>query len=373
MAIIKRNNHYQVKFRGSDGKWVTDTFAAKRDAEAYEIEIKQQRRDGVRVTSQGNQLTVTQYFERWFETVRHQASPGWRACQKQFFHVYIEPVIGHLKLKAVTPDLIANVVSGVKGQRKSEQTQLHVFNLLRKIFRDAVELFQLTTFNPVLRTLRPKVPLKETKHLNLEQVKSLLQYSSAREYGTAIWLQVFLGLRVSEIIALSWEDLDLETGIVTIRRSYSRKDTWVQKERVFKEYPKGRKHHSRQIPGELLVLLKQVKRTSPFVAATSFGEMLSYEFYLETLKNYCQELGIPKVGTHGLRHSTSELYLHHGATRDDLRRLFAHSSLDITDRYVHERGTNLEKVTKVIRLFPKETVACSQNVPTSEKTEVGEI
>jgi integrase len=265
------------------------------------------------------------------------------------------------------------VLGELKRQRKSEQTQLHVFNLLRKMFRDAVEIFQLTTFNPVLRTLRPKVPLKETKHLNLEQVKSLLQFSCDNEYGTAIWLQVFLGLRVSEIIALRWEDMDLEAGVVTIRRSYSRKDTWVQKDRVFKEYPKGRKHHSKRIPDELLGFLENLKRVSPFVAATSFGEILSYEFYLETLKKYCRELEIPEVGTHGLRHSTSELYLHHGATRDDLRRLFAHSSLDITDRYVHEKGTNLEKVTKVIRLFPQETKECSQNVPISEKTEVGEI
>src|SRR6185437_13283740 len=71
------------------------------------------------------------------------------------------------------------------------------------------------------------------------------------------------------------------------------------------------------------------------------------------LKRYCRDLGIPVIGTHGLRHTTSELYLTHGATRDDLQQLFAHSCLSVTDRYVHGRGSNLEKVSNVIQLFPK--------------------
>ena len=91
---------------------------------------------------------------------------------------------------------------------------------------------------------------------------------------------------------------------------------------------------------------------SEFVAVSPTGEMLSYEFYLEVLKNYCKELRIPEIGTHGLRHSASEMYLQYGATEDDIRRLFAHSSADITERYLHSRGRNLEKVADVIRLFP---------------------
>ncbi len=73
------------------------------------------------------------------------------------------------------------------------------------------------------------------------------------------------------------------------------------------------------------------------------------------LRKYCTEIGVPVIASHGLRHSTSELYIHHGATRDDLRRLFAHSTPAVTDRYVHNRGTNLEKVANVIQLFPAAT------------------
>jgi site-specific recombinase XerD len=60
------------------------------------------------------------------------------------------------------------------------------------------------------------------------------------------------------------------------------------------------------------------------------------------------------IASHGLRHSTSELYIHHGATKDDLQRLFAHATPAITARYVHNWGTNLERVAKKLRVLSEE-------------------
>ena len=80
--------------------------------------------------------------------------------------------------------------------------------------------------------------------------------------------------------------------------------------------------------------------------------MLSYEYYLRTLRRYCRELRIPEIGTHGLRHSTSAVYLQHGATKDDLQALFARSDMSVTERYTHGVMSNLQRVSNVIKLFP---------------------
>lgn len=118
--------------------------------------------------------------------------------------------------------------------------------------------------------------MKETNYLSLEQLKRLLSYISGKAYELAIWLGVYLGLRVGEIQALRWQDVDFEKQLIHIRRT-------------------------------------------------------------------------------NLSHSTSELYMAHGATRDDLRILFAHSAASVTDRYIHDRGSRLEKVAQQIRLFPSGT------------------
>jgi integrase len=361
MAINKLpSGNYQVKLRGSDGKWVTKAFPTKQEAKAYESHLRCYKDDGGSVTSTANKITLDEYFRDWFRAIEHQASPGWRRCQWNFYEAYIQPILGQRKLKAITPVMVGEVIKQMVEKGRSGQTQLHVFFLMRKMFRDAIELYQIVQFNPVVRTMKPKVPLIEARHLSLSQLRTLLQHTKDKEYGTAIWLQLYAGLRVGEVVALSWSDVDLERGVITIRRTYSRQDTWVTQKETIKDYPKGRKQHSIRVPLELVEQLKheKTKAVSPFVVSPE-GKILIYDRYRRALRRYCGECGVPKVGTHGLRHSTSELYLHYGATRDDLRRLFAHSSMDITDRYVHERGTNLEKVAKVIQLFPE----CSMNVP----------
>ena len=183
-------------------------------------------------------------------------------------------------------------------------------------------------------------------------MKALLSHTEDKKYGLAIWIQIYLGLRVGELIALRWEDIDLETGRIHIRRTY------VTKTGLFREYPKGGKHHSHSIPVELVEKLSAAKKeaTSPMVVTSPHSNRLPYKWYVKYLKEYCSELALPQIATHGLRHSTSELYIHHGATRDDLRKLFAHSAAHVTDRYIHDRGTNLDRVAHVIRLFPDKSV-----------------
>jgi integrase len=348
MAIVKLpNGKYQAKVQDSASlRWLSKCFQTRREAEVFEAQAKQQLRSGSQLTV-ARSMTLDDFFEQWRETVQSRASRGWRLSQARTYRKHVAPLLGFRKLESITPPLVARVLNTMAERGLREQTRLHVYMLLRKMFGDAIELFRLLTFNPVSKTLKPRVPLKEARHLNLAQSKALLDHVIEKPYGAAVWVQLFLGLRMGEVQALSWDDVDLTTGIVHIRRTY------VRLERSFKDYPKGRRHHSHRIPQELLCFLRNRRAhvASLFVAPGPSGEMLSYEHYHRTLRRYCQELGIPEVGTHGLRHSTSELYLAHGASRDDLRQLFAHSSMAVTERYLHSKGTNLEKVADVIRLF----------------------
>ena len=188
----------------------------------------------------------------------------------------------------------------------------------------------LTSFMETLRKIG--TPVREWDSVPVDEVFKHLD----KKYGLAIWIQIYLGLRVGELIALRWEDIDLETGRIHIRRTY------VTKTGLFREYPKGGKHHSHSIPVELVEKLSAAKKeaTSPMVVTSPHSNRLPYKWYVKYLKEYCSELALPQIATHGLRHSTSELYIHHGATRDDLRKLFAHSAAHVTDRYIHDRGTN---------------------------------
>lgn len=367
MAIIKRpNGSFQVKYRGSDGRWITRTFTTKREAEAFDLKVKQEKRNGGLVTNQGRNVTLDEFFGVWVETLKGGASTGWLKTRNQQYRDFVKPFLGSRRLQGIQPPDIATVMTRMVESGHSAQTRLHVFWLLHKLFSDAQESFRLVTFNPALRTYKPNIPSKEAAHLNLDQVRKLLSYVRGKPYGDAIWLHFFLGLRVGELQALRWQDVDLTSGIVYIRRTY------VRKERVFRDYPKGGKQHWKPIPpeaGDVLEALRHGKTPEDYVVKSETFEMLSYEWYQRTLLRYCTELHLPRIGTHGLRHSTSSLYLSSGATRDEIRALLAHSSERVTARYLHQHESRLGKVAEVIRLFPGTSqLECSQNVPKKHQT-----
>ena len=73
----------------------------------------------------------------------------------------------------------------------------------------------------MLKNFRPRIPVKEARYLNLEEVRKLLLHVEERPYEVAVWLGIYMGLRIGEIQALRWEDVDIDQGVLHVRRTYS--------------------------------------------------------------------------------------------------------------------------------------------------------
>ncbi len=358
MAVIKlKSGSFQAKIVGPDGRTVSKTFLNRRDASQQLAQWKIEKRQN-RLIPNVKLPTLDEYFVRWFgdisQETRDEDQSGWRKVQLQIYRDYIRPVLGAVSLDEIKPEMVKRAINRVGQLGRSPTTQRHVFVLLRRLLGDAIEIYQYLTFNPALRKFNPDIAVYEAKRLSLNQIKSLLLHVEGKKYGLAIWIQLYLGLRCGELQALKWEDVDLEGHRIVIRR------TFVKHVGHIRNYPKGRKHHSHSIPFELwerLVVARPLAK-GEFVAPSPEGSqyLLPHRWYLKALKGYCKALGITVVGTHGLRHSTSVIYMKAGASRDDMRELFAHSSLTVTDRYVGGESSNLERVSNVIQLFPKENL-----------------
>lgn len=347
-----KSGKYQVRCVGNDGRSITKAFLSKRDAEVYETDLKRQKHSGQQVTNRAKYITFDEYFVQWFETRKNQATPGWRNAQLHFYRDHIRDILGSLKLASVTPQHIGKVLNRLVEKQYSEQTQLHIYNLMRQSFGDAIEIFHLLNVSPVHKSFKPKLPEKEARFLTVDQVRKLLLHVENEPYEIAIWLGIYMGLRVGEVQALRWEDIDFDRQVLHVRRAYSRADN------VIRDYPKGKRHHSPRMPLELLSKLEVLKRTahSEMVAAPFGCKMLDYSKYRRVIKKYCGEAGVRNIASHGLRHSSSEVWMEAGASRDDLRILFAHQDSKTTDRYVHDKGDRLSKVADGLQLFPLRTI-----------------
>lgn len=373
MAVTKRKgkagNSYQVKVRGTDKKWVTDTFKNRAEAEKRHAELVVEKSSGGFVTNLAKNLTVEEYFRVWSqENVNSKASEGWKGSQHQMFRDYVNPVIGSMKVPQLNAGMIQRVLNRAAQLGRAESTLTHIYGLMHKMFGDAVELYNLVPRNPVIRKLRPKIPMKESNYLEVEELVRLIQHVEGKRYQVAIWLQLLVGMRVGEVQFLTWENVDLKYGVIHIKGTYRRK------EKKFHDVPKGKKWHRVKMPPELWELLRAEKErsASEYVVKSPKCEFMTYISYVLELKKYCKEAGVPEVSTHGLRHSTAELYMANGASRDDLRILFAHSTNKMTDRYVHDKGRRLDQVAGNVILFrpkesrPEQFDQGSQNVPKGE-------
>lgn len=359
MAIIRRplargGHTYQVKVRDPDGRWFkTPTFESLPDAEREEFRLKELGRKGKRTLSlDAKRYSVDDYWEVWSVEGRPKVSAGWRISQDQMFRDYVSPTIGKLKIGDVRKPQIGRVLQRAEALGRGEQTQKHIYSLLRKMFADAVEYWEMLPESPVSAKFhRPDVPTRERRFLEPAQAFHLLESTRNDLYGPPIWLQTLAALRVSEVQAGRWEAVEAARRQMLIKAAFNKKTGKLQ------DYPKQEDWARVPLVPMLLEYLEG-RRGHPleFVAPGIKGGMLPYDSYEDALKRLCLRAGLPPMSTHELRHSCTEIWVQAGAGGEDIRRLLNHASLSATARYMHrtdERLSSLaENVGPQLRVIP---------------------
>lgn len=352
MSIIKLQRKsgvkYQAKLRGSDRKWITKVFSTKKEASRFEHETIQRIEKGLSITNTSQKISLNDFFNIWSKN-RTGTSKGWQNSQLQMYTDYLAPTLGITPIIKIKTYEIETVLHTMKiDYGLSGQTRLHVYNLLKKILNDAIIKYQIITLNPVNAADKPIVLKRDPSYHSLEETKALMTYVEGKAFGIGIWVQYLCGLRIGEAIALRWKNIDFESKTMTICENYDRKT------KEFNMYTKSRKNSHLPIPPELLLYLKKekVKSTCEYVCTNNNGDSpMSYYSYYGALKRYCREANVKEISTHGLRHSTSEIYLNSGGTRDHLRLLYNHSSSKVTDIYTHDKGDRLREVANSIQIL----------------------
>lgn len=355
MAIrtrLKKNGSrsYQVKIRDTDGNWITKTFQKKREAEQFECDLRQKIYQGTRVTQSRSELTVNEFFCKWMKDVRFSISSGWKNTQVQLYKDYISEQIGEKNVRSVKGADISKVLGKMRSKGKSEQTQLHVYNLLSKMFNDAIELFELINKNPASKILKPKIPEKEAKFLTYEEVLKLLAHSRKRENGIFVWLGILAGLRISEIQPLKWSDIDFSRSLLRINKSYSKGSKKIN------AHTKTGKVYEVALSKDFLdfakdeLKKKNIKSLDSYIFKSQKSELgfYDYTYFKKLIKTFCKESGVKEVTPHGLRHSASVLLLENGATKDDIQFLLRHSNPSTTKRYLHDKEFRRARQTELL-------------------------
>jgi integrase len=339
---------YRVRVRDRNRKWFpAKTFGRRADAEQYARKLITARDIGETATPFENRsLVVGEYFEQWIAHRQQRVSLGWYRQQCQLAEWYIIPVIGSIRLGEVRPHHVGVVLDKMYALNRSAQTVRHVYNMMHKMFDDAVEYFEVLPRSPVKKCDRPKVHQTERNFLHPTEAWKLLNVARHHYLGAGIWLGIFAGLRISEIQALTWSAVDFISGQIHIRAAYKRHAKCIE------PYPKQKDWGKAQMAAALVDFLKPLsvgKKPTDLVVTAARGGMLEYKKFYDGLKVLCAEADVTILTPHELRHSCSEMWIDAGASREDIRRQLNHKRDESLRPYIHRTDDRLASIALEIK------------------------
>ena len=177
-------------------------------------------------------------------------------------------------------------------------------------------------------------------------VKYVTEHFNLKNLGILICLST--GLRIGEVCALTWGDMDTENGIIAVTKTVQRLYLNGKTELIM-DSPKS-KNSIREIPmtGELQRLLRTLKKNSnpKFYVLTDSAIPLEPRTYRKYYTRLIHKLELPQLKFHGLRHSFATRCIESGCDYKTVSVLLGHSNISTTlNLYVHP---NMEQKKKCI-------------------------
>jgi len=210
---------------------------------------------------------------------------------------------------------------------------------------------QYTPFDIQFPTEREKHNIEVLTKTDQKKIMNYIQeHFTFRNLGVYICLSA--GMRIGEVCALTWEDIDTDNGIISVNRTIQRIyviEDGTRRTELILDTPKT-KNSIREIPisKDLLRILKPFKKiVNPlFFVLTNDAKPTEPRTYRSYYKNLMKELKMPELKFHGLRHSFATRCIESNCDYKTVSVLLGHSNISTTlNLYVHP---NMEQKKKAI-------------------------
>jgi integrase len=302
-------------------------------------------RDGGLIFDAGN-LTVGEYLERWLGDVKDTVRQSTHERYEYAIHPHIVPALGRIKLKSLTPAQVRWFYRDRldSGLAPATVHKLHV--VLHKALKAAVA-DGLIPRNAAAGLKLPRITREEIDPLNAEESRTLLEAARGDRLEALYVLALNTGMRQGELLALKWEDVDLERGVLRVRRTLTHANkAYVLGEPKTKNSRRTirlttgavtalRAHLSRQL--EEMERVSSLYQPGGLIFATETGTIINpSNLRNRSFKPLLKRAGVPLIRFHDLRHTCATLLLSKDVNAKVVSEMLGHASISITlDIYSH--------------------------------------
>ncbi len=347
-------------YRRADGRWVAELSYQDADGRPKrrtvygrtQTEARAKLRDArQRVESgapiQDASVTVAAWLVEWC-TKALEASDRKRATKDLYatmVRAHLTPTLGHLPLGRLRPSDVEALIVSKRDAGLSASTVRTIYTVLRAALEVAVRDGLVRT-NVAAAVRRPVAERTDAVYLTAAQAQVLLTTMAGDRLEGLYRVMLATGLRRGEALALHWGDVDLEVGVVRVRRTLGRTSKGLEvsepkTERSRRTVPLPRSavetlraHRSRQATDRLAA--GPSWHVTGLVFATEVGTLLEPRNVLRRFDVLARRAGLEGVHLHTLRHSAASFLLAAGTHTKVVQEHLGHSSYAITaDIYSH--------------------------------------
>ena len=270
-------------------------------------------------------------------------------CERHIIPYFQGMEISQLNNKTISDFVEYKIKNGgLAGAALSPKTINDMVGLLSQIIKSHIQ------FDVDIE--KPQYIQEEISVLTESDYNTLKAYltigTDSRKLGIIIVL--LTGLRLGELCALKWEDIDLEKGIISINKTMQRikvtDNTAKTKTKIVIDTPKS-KASSRTIPISRVLLskLRKFKSADSCYVLTNTNKFVEPRTYQRNFKFYLEACGIREYNFHVLRHTFATMAISKGMDVKSLSMLLGHTDVSFTmKRYIHpnieHRRTQIEKL-----------------------------
>ena len=295
---------------------------------------------------------MTDFARRWYKTYcEKELAPKTQQSYKNHLEKRILPALGHIDINKLRPLHVMQFLDNLQKQGKrydrreaalSDETIRYSFRVLSSMLQDAVQ-WQVIANNPCQRVKPPTASHTKMPLLNEDQVRAMLAAleSEPLKYRTIILLALDSGLRLGELMALKWNDVDMKSGTVQVTKS----NQAIHGRGVFTKAPKNQSSFRRlALCRSTLLLLRQHQmqqaqektllddkwKESGWIFTQWNGLAMYPTTPSQWFRRFLARHGLPHMPFHGLRHLSATLLIAHGIPLKNVSSRLGHADIRTT-------------------------------------------